>query len=277
MVGSRAPRAPIVSYRSQAISRSCDFLGTYRLRTSLSASRWVTLTLLLWRWPGAPVHRTGGFAVTDPTATALRAGLARLVRAGLRGVWRAAAHQDGPFVWAANHHSWWDPFIAFGGTARSGHPACLLDAAGQPFPVRVRAPARGLRIGRAAHWTAPAQGGQGARDLPRGGSCARVGIPGPSGRLSRLVRPARGRAADGGGRSASCCGASRHPRPIIDDLVSPIPYGWPTLCGTICPVWIVSCRRPTRAPRFPLPSGGQRSPSWDERIDSLARRLPWHS
>ncbi|GIH11101.1 1-acyl-sn-glycerol-3-phosphate acyltransferase [Rhizocola hellebori] len=33
-----------------------------------------------------------------------------LVRRNLRGVWVRAHPRPGPAVWAANHHSWWDPF-----------------------------------------------------------------------------------------------------------------------------------------------------------------------
>jgi 1-acyl-sn-glycerol-3-phosphate acyltransferase len=54
-----------------------------------------------------------------------------LVRRGLRGVWvagdsaRDPAHGPGcgPAVWAANHHSWWDPFVL---TALSDRPAVLM-------------------------------------------------------------------------------------------------------------------------------------------------------
>src|SRR3954469_23270740 len=35
-----------------------------------------------------------------------------LVRRGLRGVWVRGDVPAGSFVWAANHHSWWDPFLA---------------------------------------------------------------------------------------------------------------------------------------------------------------------
>jgi hypothetical protein len=35
-----------------------------------------------------------------------------VVRRGLRGVWVCGEPPAGPFVWAANHHSWWDPFLA---------------------------------------------------------------------------------------------------------------------------------------------------------------------
>lgn len=35
-----------------------------------------------------------------------------MVRGRLRGVWVRGALPSGPVVWAANHHSWWDPFVA---------------------------------------------------------------------------------------------------------------------------------------------------------------------
>lgn len=43
---------------------------------------------------------------------ALRFGFEQLVRGGLRGVWVRGTVLDGSFVWAANHHSWWDAFVA---------------------------------------------------------------------------------------------------------------------------------------------------------------------
>jgi hypothetical protein len=48
----------------------------------------------------------------DPIAGALRLGLRRLVRGGLRGIWVRGDNPSGPSVYAANHHSWWDPFVA---------------------------------------------------------------------------------------------------------------------------------------------------------------------
>jgi 1-acyl-sn-glycerol-3-phosphate acyltransferase len=40
------------------------------------------------------------------------AALRLTVRGGLAGVWVRGRLPVGPAVWAANHHSWWDPFIA---------------------------------------------------------------------------------------------------------------------------------------------------------------------
>ncbi|HEU5473314.1 MAG TPA: lysophospholipid acyltransferase family protein [Actinophytocola sp.] len=51
-----------------------------------------------------------------------------LVRRGLRGVWLRGRPPAGPFVWAANHHSWWDPFVAAAVVGRLGRaPAVLME------------------------------------------------------------------------------------------------------------------------------------------------------
>jgi 1-acyl-sn-glycerol-3-phosphate acyltransferase len=64
--------------------------------------------------------------MADLIASALRVGLDRLVRSDLRGVWLRGTLPVGPFVWAANHHSWWDPFVASAVLGRAGRTACLL-------------------------------------------------------------------------------------------------------------------------------------------------------
>jgi 1-acyl-sn-glycerol-3-phosphate acyltransferase len=64
--------------------------------------------------------------MADPITAVLRAGLGRLVQGGLRGVWVRGTLPPGPFVWAANHHSWWDPFVASAVLTRSGRAAALL-------------------------------------------------------------------------------------------------------------------------------------------------------
>ena len=53
--------------------------------------------------------------------SAMLAALRMTVRGGLAGVWVRGRPPAGPVVWAANHHSWWDPFIA----------GALLTAAGR--------------------------------------------------------------------------------------------------------------------------------------------------
>src|SRR5690242_12064838 len=64
--------------------------------------------------------------MADPVASILRVGLDRLVRRNLRGIWLRGGLPDGPFVWAANHHSWWDPFVASMVLDRTDRTACLV-------------------------------------------------------------------------------------------------------------------------------------------------------
>ena len=49
-----------------------------------------------------------------------------LVRRGLRGVWLCGDLPAGPFVWAANHHSWWDPFLSAAVLGRHDRTQALL-------------------------------------------------------------------------------------------------------------------------------------------------------
>ena len=53
----------------------------------------------------------------------------QLVRGGLRGVWLRGSAPTGGAVWAANHHSWWDGFVANAVLRDLGHrPALVMDA-----------------------------------------------------------------------------------------------------------------------------------------------------
>ena len=63
------------------------------------------------------------------SGAALLVGLDQLVRGGLRGVWVRGRLPEGPVVWAANHHSWWDGFLAASVLRADGRtPALLMDA-----------------------------------------------------------------------------------------------------------------------------------------------------
>jgi 1-acyl-sn-glycerol-3-phosphate acyltransferase len=66
--------------------------------------------------------------MADPLGGALRRGLRHMVRRGLRGVWQRGDLPAGPFVWAANHHSWWDPFVAAVVLGQNGRAGCLMMA-----------------------------------------------------------------------------------------------------------------------------------------------------
>ena len=91
---------------------------------------------------------------------ALGAGLAQLVRQGLRGVWVRGNLPPSGAVWAANHHSWWDGFVA-ASVLRAEHrsAALLMDgdnltafgflrSAGVISARRPRAALQALREGR---------------------------------------------------------------------------------------------------------------------------------
>lgn len=72
-----------------------------------------------------------GQAVADARRAALLAMLRLTVRGGLAGIWVRGQVPAGPAVLAANHHSWWDPFVAVEVVTRARRRAVLLMDAGQ--------------------------------------------------------------------------------------------------------------------------------------------------
>lgn len=66
----------------------------------------------------------------DVRRPAMLAALRLTVRGSLAGVWVRGRLPAGPVVWAANHHSWWDPFIAGELLAGAGRRMVLLADAG---------------------------------------------------------------------------------------------------------------------------------------------------
>ncbi len=56
----------------------------------------------------------------------LDVGLTQLVRRGLRGVWVRGELPASAAIWAANHHSWWDGFVAAAVLREQQRPAALL-------------------------------------------------------------------------------------------------------------------------------------------------------
>jgi hypothetical protein len=77
------------------------------------------------RRPGNDPGGTG-FLRRELPARALYAGFDQLVRRSLRGVWLRGELPPPGSVWAANHHSWWDGFLAAVVLAGAGRPAALL-------------------------------------------------------------------------------------------------------------------------------------------------------
>jgi hypothetical protein len=61
-----------------------------------------------------------------PATAAMRRAMRFLVQTGLRGVWLRGTPPAGPFVFAANHHSWWDPFVAMVLLHHLRRQTCLL-------------------------------------------------------------------------------------------------------------------------------------------------------
>jgi 1-acyl-sn-glycerol-3-phosphate acyltransferase len=64
--------------------------------------------------------------IPDARRAAMLTALRLTVRGGLAGIWVRGRLPAGPVVWAANHHSWWDPFIAGELLAGRGRRMVLL-------------------------------------------------------------------------------------------------------------------------------------------------------
>jgi 1-acyl-sn-glycerol-3-phosphate acyltransferase len=64
--------------------------------------------------------------MSEVSRPAMLAALRLTVRGGLAGVWVRGQLPADPVVWAANHHSWWDPFIAGTLLTAAGRPMVLL-------------------------------------------------------------------------------------------------------------------------------------------------------
>lgn len=71
-----------------------------------------------------------GESVSAGVQASLRGGIDQLVRRNLRGVWVDGELPSGPCVWAANHHSWWDFFVAAAALRAAGRRdfGVLMDA-----------------------------------------------------------------------------------------------------------------------------------------------------
>jgi 1-acyl-sn-glycerol-3-phosphate acyltransferase len=64
--------------------------------------------------------------MSDVRRSAMLGALRLTVRGSLAGVWVRGRLPAGPVVWAASHHSWWDPFIAAELLTGAGRPMVLL-------------------------------------------------------------------------------------------------------------------------------------------------------
>lgn len=69
--------------------------------------------------------------MADPRRGALLMALRLTVRSGLAGIWVRGQIPAGPTVLAANHHSWWDPFVAVEVATQARRRTILLMDASQ--------------------------------------------------------------------------------------------------------------------------------------------------
>ncbi|GIL30943.1 1-acyl-sn-glycerol-3-phosphate acyltransferase [Actinocatenispora comari] len=212
---------------------------------------------------------------------ALRAAMDRVLRRGLGAVWVRGVLPKGPVVWAANHHSWWDPFVAAGLLHRAGRRmAVLMDQASI------------TRYGFARHI-----GGFGTDELPHGMAALRAGqvlVIYPEGRLVAPGPPAL--LAGGAGWYALHAPARLM---VAATRVALRGEQWPSAYVSLTELAVdgdvhavtATLSRALRSqlsgldaalaeqdPRAALPGfrravTGRRS--WDQRVDKLRRRLSW--
>jgi hypothetical protein len=219
----------------------------------------------------------------DPVATILYRGFGTMVRRGLRGVWLRGELPPGPFVWAANHHTWWDPFLAAVVLDSAGRRGCLL-----MLQTNLERYGFARRVG--AFGTAEPR--RGLEYLAEG----RVLVIYPEGELRPPGR--LGPLADGAAWYARragvplCAVSSRtllrgHEAPeayvsvAAVDGSGPLPAVTDRLAAELAAqLSDMDAMMATEDPREPLPgfrpvSRGRRS--HDERIDAVAGRLRWRS
>ncbi len=219
--------------------------------------------------------------MSDARRSALLAALRLTVRGGLAGVWVRGRLPAGPVVWAASHHSWWDPFIAAELLTGAGRPMVLL-----ADPANVRQYRFARRIG-----VVGADELRSALAAVRGGA---VLVIYPEGELLPAGPP--GPLAPG-----AAWAAARAPARLCSVAVRVLVRGhqYPEAYVAISEVGAAGPRpeiterlrhqlrvdladldqRNARAePRQPLPGftravRGRRS--WDERVDAARGLLPW--
>ena len=219
--------------------------------------------------------------MSEAGRSAMLAALRMTVRGGLGGVWARGRLPAGPVVWAANHHSWWDPFIAGTLLTAAGHRMVMLaDVANvQRYRFARRIGVVGTDELRTA--LAAARGGATLVIYPEG----RLLPAGPPGPL------AAGAAWSAARAPARLCSVSvrvlirgrQYPEAYVVfsevDARGPLPEvtgrlrerlredlaGVDRLCGHADP------RQPL--PGFTRVVRGRRS--WDERVDAARQWLPW--
>lgn len=219
--------------------------------------------------------------MSETGRSAMLAALRMTVRGGLADVWVRGRLPAGPVVWAANHHSWWDPFIAGTLLTAAGHRMVMLaDVANvQRYRFARRIGVVGIDELRTA--LATVRGGATLVVYPEG----RLLPAGPPGPLAPGAAWAAARAP------ARLCSVSvrvlirgrQYPEAYVVfsevDARGPLPEVTGRLRELLREDLADVDRLSAHAdPRQPLPGftrvvRGRRS--WDERVDAARQWLPW--
>jgi 1-acyl-sn-glycerol-3-phosphate acyltransferase len=212
---------------------------------------------------------------------AMLAALRLTVRGGLAGVWVRGRLPIGPVVWAANHHSWWDPFIAGELLAGAGLPMALLADAATMRRYRFARHIGAVGTDEPRRALTAVRGGAVLVVYPEG-RLLPAGLPGPlapGAAWSAARAPAR--LCSVAVRVAARGGQYPEAYVVFSELDT---AGDPAevtvrlrdrLCEDLRDVDRLSARA---EPRQPLPGftrvvRGRRS--WDERVDAASGLLPW--
>lgn len=206
------------------------------------------------------------------SARALGFGFEQLVRRGLRGVWVRGVLPASGCVWAANHQSWWDGFVAAAVLRKWRRSAALmmdgdnlgdyrfLTSIGVISTKRVRQGLQGLRDGRVLVL------------FPEG----ELTPAGPLGKLSPgaawLARQAPAPLVPVAVRVVAR--GHQYPEALVDIAPPCLPERLSDELGSLVSRLDAELRR--GEPREPVP-GFERviagRPSWDERIDRWSSRV----
>ena len=205
-------------------------------------------------------------------ARALSTGFQQLVRQGLRGVWLRGELPASGCIWAANHHSWWDGFVAAAVLGELRRPAALLMDAENLSDYRFLAPLGVMSTGQLRQALQSLRDGRVLVIFPEGG----LRPAGPLGELApgaqwlarrapAALAPVAVRVAARGHQYAEAfidIGPPCEPERLVAELAERVAGLDAAIAGT--------------DPREPVPGFARVIAgrlSWDERIDRWARRV----
>jgi len=224
--------------------------------------------------PGAEFRSEGQLAGvrTPVSARLLGMGFRQLVRHGLRGVWVRGELPAGSCIWAANHHSWWDGFVAAAVLGELRRPAALLMDADNLSDYRFLATLGVIPTGRPRQALQSLRSGRVLVIFPEG----ELRPAGPLGELAPgaqwLARRAPAALAPVAVRVAAR--GHQYAEALVDIAAPCAPDRLAAelserLAGLDAAIAGADPREPL--PGFTRVVSGR--PSWDERIDRWARRI----